>query len=234
MRRLTMMIPLALLGMVFGMFAQQPAANTGKAKAPPPRPDALFFQENWTAKTNEHVSVSQASLGNPNLELKLYGSGKDMDTVAENGGPLHVWTGNCSLPCGLTFREKNNYVDLSALAKIRWTVKVSGFHKVQPILKLADGTYLIGDEKDGSTVDFQDLEFWIKDVRWLKLDAEHLAPKGEFLPNPDLTRVDEVGFVDLMVGAGHGPGEYIDVGKVEVYGKPVKRGTAVSGGSAGR
>ena len=89
--KLTMMVPLALLGMVFGMFAQQPSANTGKAKAPPPRPDAVFFQENWTAKTNEHVSVSQASLGNPNLELKLYGSGKDMDTVAENGGPLHVY-----------------------------------------------------------------------------------------------------------------------------------------------
>jgi hypothetical protein len=189
----------------------------------------LAFREKWTAPGNEHFSVSQKSLGNPDLELHLYGSGKDMDTVAENGGPLHVWTGNCLSPCGLTFRDKSNYVDLTGLSRIRWTVKVSGFHKVQPILKLADGTYLIGDQASGSTVDFQDLEFWIQDVRWMKLDAAHLAPKGYFLRDPDLSKVDEIGFVDLMVGAGHGPGAYSDVGTVEVYGKLVKR-TGVRGG----
>jgi hypothetical protein len=211
-----------LVGTVLGVFAQQ-AAKEAQAKTPPPRPDPLVFRETWTAPTNEHVSVSQKSIANPNLELHLYGSGKEMDTVLENGGPLHVWSGNCSSPCGLTFRDKNNYVDMTGLARIKWTVKVSGFHKVQPILKLADGSYLIGDQMSGSVIDFQDIEFWIKDVRWMKLDAEKLAPKGFFLPNPDLSKIDEIGFVDLMVGAGHGPGAYIDVGTVEVYGKAVKR-----------
>ena len=216
--------PMVLLGIALGVSGQETTKNVAKqTKASPPKPAPLFFRENWTANTNDHVSLSQKSVGNPNLELHIYGSGKDMDTVAENGGPLHVWTGNCFSPCGLTLRDRTNYVDLTGLSRIRWTVKVSGFHKVQPILKLNDGTYLIGDQASGSTVDFLDIEFWIQDVRWMKLDAEKLAPKGYFLPNPDLSKVDEVGFVDLMSGAGHGPGAYIDVGKVEVYGNAVKR-----------
>ena len=39
----------------------------------------------------------------------------------------------------------------------------------------------------------------------------------------DLTKVDAVGFADLMPGSGHGAGGYINVGKIEVYGAPVKR-----------
>ena len=27
----------------------------------------------------------------------------------------------------------------------------------------------------------------------------------------------------LMPGSGHGPGGYVNVGRIEVYGKPVKR-----------
>src|ERR1700752_2249720 len=154
-RRITI-ITTALGAFVFGLFAQSNGGAAKQAKTPPPRPDPLAFNELWKAPTNEHVSVSQASLSNPNLLLHLYGSGKDMDTVAENGGPLHVWTGNCFSPCGLTFSDKKNYIDLTGLSRIKWTVKVSGFHKAQPILKLADGSYLIGDQANGSVVDFQD------------------------------------------------------------------------------
>jgi len=40
---------------------------------------------------------------------------------------------------------------------------------------------------------------------------------------PDLSKVDEVGFTDLMPGSGHGPGGWSDVAFIEVYGRPVKR-----------
>ena len=40
---------------------------------------------------------------------------------------------------------------------------------------------------------------------------------------PDLSKVDEIGFADLMPGSGHGPGGWINVSRIEVYGKPIKR-----------
>jgi hypothetical protein len=60
-------------------------------------------------------------------------------------------------------------------------------------------------------------------VRWLKLDAERLVTTGNFVDKPDLSKVDEVGFVDLMPASGHGPGGWSDVAQIEVYGKPVPR-----------
>lgn len=41
--------------------------------------------------------------------------------------------------------------------------------------------------------------------------------------NPDLSKVDEAGFVDLTPGSGHGVGGYVNVAHIQVYGSPVKR-----------
>ena len=134
-----------------------------------------------------------------------------------------MWTGLCTTPTALAFRDKNNYVDLTGLARIRWLTKVSGFHKVQPIVKLADGTWLVGDHADGSTVDWLESDFSVSEVRWLKLDINKIVTKGLWVQHPDLSKVDEVGFVDLLPGSGHGAGGWSDVAWFEVYGTPVKR-----------
>jgi hypothetical protein len=42
----------------------------------------------------------------------------------------------------------------------------------------------------------------------------------------NLSKVDEIGFADLTPGSGHGQGGYSDVGRIEVYGKPVPRSVA--------
>ena len=60
-------------------------------------------------------------------------------------------------------------------------------------------------------------------VRWLRLDISAVVTKGNFVDKPDLSKVDEIGFVDLAPGSGHGPGGWIDVAAFEVFGKPVKR-----------
>ena len=69
-------------------------------------------------------------------------------------------------------------------------------------------------------------EFSIAEVRWLKLDINKVVTKGNWVEHPDLSKVDEVGFADLLPGSGHGPGGWSDVASVEVYGKPVKREAA--------
>ena len=55
--------------------------------------------------------------------------------------------------------------------------------------------------------------------------ARHLArrDRGKRGRSPDLSRVDEVGFADLLPGSGHGWGGFVNVGRIEVYGKPVAR-----------
>ena len=45
-----------------------------------------------------------------------------------------------------------------------------------------------------------------------------------FVESPDLSKVDEVGFVDLMPGSDHGSSGYVNVAPFELYGTPVKRG----------
>jgi hypothetical protein len=111
-------------------------------------------------------------------------------------------------------------------------VKQSGFHEVRPVLKLADGTYLVGDHADGwvDAFDWYVSEILIGSVRWRKLDPERVvttlgAPANAvgWVERPDLSRVDEVGFVDLMPGSSHGNGGFSDVAWIEVHGRPVPR-----------
>ena len=58
----------------------------------------------------------------------------------------------------------------------------------------------------------------------MKLDIEKVQTKGVLLDKVDLSKIDEIGFVDLTPGSGHGLGGFSDVGRIEVYGKSVSRG----------
>jgi hypothetical protein len=97
------------------------------------------------------------------------------------------------------------------------------------LLKLANGNYLVGDLNDGYTRDWHVREFSLADLRWRRLDPETVVtmtgPNAQWITSPDLSRVDEVGFVDLMPGSGHGNGGWSDLAWIEVYGKPVPRGS---------
>jgi hypothetical protein len=46
---------------------------------------------------------------------------------------------------------------------------------------------------------------------------------GTLVEHVDLSKVDEIGFIDLMPGSGHGPGGWSDVAQIEVYAKAVPR-----------
>jgi hypothetical protein len=224
------LIPFAIAGLAL---AQQPAEQSSQPAPAAVRPGErsgsrtpLFFRETWKTVKSEHAAT-QDQVSNANLELKLYGpSANDVQAVGnadDPSNPPHVWTGLCTAPVAVALRDKDNYVDLTGLARVRWQTKVSGFHKVRPIVKLADGTWLVGDQADGSTVDWHDSEFSISEVRWLKLKVDKVVTTGNFVKDPDLSKVDEIGFADLLPSSGHGPGGWSDVAAFEVYGKAVKR-----------
>lgn len=232
-RRVLCTMTVAVMALTAGTLAQAPAGR-GRGRGPAPTRPPVFFSESWKAlptPTDDHGEwpASQAGVANPNLVLSLYGpSGKDITLVAVRGNPdvypLNLWTGVTTSPIGATLRDKDNYVDLSeALAKIRWTIRTSGFHQVRPLIKLADGTYLVGDRTTGPVGDFVQSDISIPDVRWMKVDAARMVTVGNLIDRPDLTKVDEVGFADLMPGSGHGNGGWVNVAKIEVFGRPVKR-----------
>ena len=82
----------------------------------------------------------------------------------------------------------------------------------------------MGDHAAGYSTDWVESEIQLVDVRWRNLNIENvIEARGDYwVENPNLSRVEEIGFTDLMRGGGHGaPGSRIDW--IEVYGKPVPR-----------
>jgi hypothetical protein len=213
-----------LLCAPIGAFAQQPEER-GPGRGPAPQPPTLIFKETWKQAPG-NVPVTQDFVTNPDLQLTLYGTGKEDFGVTSEGNVPHIWTGLCAAACALTLSQKENFIDLTGKAKIRWYTKTSGFHEVRPVLKLADGTLLVGNHVDANMLDYLESEFYVSDVRWLKLDPATVRTKGTLLDKVDLSKVDGVGFADLSPGSGHGTGGYSDVAWIEVYGKPVKRSPA--------
>lgn len=224
MRRLTFSSALIVVVLVGDVFAQ------GTPQTRPP----LFLSESWkglSTPPDDHGAwpASQQGVANPNLQLTLHGtSGKEIQLVAVRGSadvyPVNLWTGTTTSPSAATLRDRNNFVDLTnPLAKIRWVVRTSGFHQVRPVIKLADDTWLVGDRPTGPSADFNETDISIADLRWMKLDIARVVAVGNWIDHVDLSKVDEVGFADLMPGSGHGAGGYVNVGRIEVYGKPVKR-----------
>ena len=105
---------------------------------------------------------------------------------------------------------------------------------MQPVVKLADGTMLIGEYQAVSIPIMAEFDFSLSGMRWIKLDPERVvtvnagalsggAPNEIWFQKPDLSKVDEVGFATLMPSSGHGNGGFINVAQFEVWGKAVPR-----------
>jgi|SRR5690349_14436314 hypothetical protein len=196
----------------------------------------LFFREDWkldtsvpnmnTADEPEHT-IGQGDLANTNLEVHLYGDkiGPRIADQTYNDHLTYAMTLLCTSNCAITLRDKKNDVDLTGVATIRWRTRISGFHYLHPIVKLADGTWLIGDKAASFSTNWVESEIQLLDVRWRRLDIEDVVEgrDGYWVDYPDLSRVEEIGFTDLMRGAGHGSGGGSRVDWIEVYGKPVPR-----------
>jgi hypothetical protein len=227
--RLIVIIILAVSLKAVSVYAQRGAPQ------PPAAPELLF---NMTMQNETRLPLGQDSITTPNMEIHLYGDGKNIIVAVGKGANFpRTFFGLCEKPCGFTLHDPNNYFDLRGKANIRFTTIVSGFHRVRPIIKLADGTLLIGDQAEGSTADYHQYEISFSDCRWLKLDpVRGVTLGGTWVETPDLSKVDEVGYFDILPGSGlhtegvpveklpaPPAGGWIAVSSFELWGKPVKR-----------
>jgi hypothetical protein len=171
-----------------------------QAAAGPAAPVLLL---NLTLQNQTRLPLTLSSVTTPNVEVQLYGDGKNI-IVATGAGPQfpRLFFGLCTGPCGFTLRDKDNSFDLRGRASIRFTTIVSGFHRVRPIIKLADGTLLVGDQAEGSTTDYHQYDISFGDCRWLRLDPARGVTLGGTWVQPDLSKVDEVGVFDVIPGSG--------------------------------
>ena len=211
-----------------GIFAQEPGAGAGAAKGkggarPAPQPPQLVLKEVWKDGPG-NVPLTPDAVTNSDLVLAQYpGTNKEDFGITAEGGVPHIRTGLCASSCALTLSSKTNLFDLTGKAHIRWYLKTSGFHRVHPVLKLADGSFVIGDYAAEEVFDYKVFEFFPSQVHWLKLDMPKVQTKGTLLDKVDLSKVEAVGFADLTPGSGHGLGGFSDMGWMEVYGKAVAR-----------
>ncbi len=204
----------------------------------------LIFKVEWVRPPSQtgQTQMVQENVADPNVEVKWYGPGaKKMLTTGTPGSenaPFGIWSGECDAPFVITFRHKLNNLDLSGLSRIRWSTKTSGFHVVRPVVKLTNGVMLVGDYAEMHVPMATQTDFTLAGMRWLRLDPARavtiapgdanppgtiLAPNETWVVNPDLTKVEEFGFADLMPASGHGTGGYIQLHNIEVYGKAVPR-----------
>jgi len=232
---------LVILGLGLSMFGQQ-GAPVPKDK---PKVAALLFREDFKAGKEHEVQFTGDLLTNPNLELKKYGPGAKPGSTDQSGllisneldpatGKMQslVWTGVVQGPWAVMLRDKNNVLDLRDTGKVHWRVRPRQFHELRLLIKLTDGTLLAADYAEPGSTYSRENEIFLSDIpRWRTINPETMAeakPKagaGIWTYDVDLGKVDEIGFSDLMAGAGHGAlGGNTAVDWIEVYGQPVKRG----------
>src|SRR5262249_9381251 len=129
----------ALAGAALAQAPARPPAAAGAPAAPGARPAApaenpqrapLLWKEEWkqNADGKEGPLNLTGSVGNPDLELKLYGAGAKLNMLGKNGddgNPAHVFSGESTSQMAFAFHSKKGSADLSGLSRIRVNTKMS-------------------------------------------------------------------------------------------------------------
>jgi hypothetical protein len=225
-----LLIVVGFIVMASAVHAAQAPAGRGQAASTPPaatRPP-LLFKEEWREPRfeGERTDVNQRFtpyvVTNERIEAKLYGSDSHVIRAAQHEGRIDLWTGMATSPVAVTLRDKRNYVDLTGLARLRWIVRTNAIHTLYPVVKLADGTMIVGNRGVSTDGEFLQVEVAFGGMKWFKLDPAKVVVLLEVV-NPDLSKVDEVGLATLAPAGGHGIAGSANFSTVELFAKPVPR-----------
>lgn len=240
-------VAIGLVAMAAGVFGQQapapagregaapqgqaPAAPTGGLQRDPVAP--LLYSETWRQPaytgdlTDEKRRATQGAVTNAQLELKTYGPSAALIGVRQQEGRFDLWTGQTTSGVAVLLRHKGSFVDLTGISKVRAIVRTNALHVIYPMLRLADGTYIAGSRGVDTEGHFVSTEWAYggavgAPMRWYTVDPVKLVT-GRTVANPDLSRVDEVGWVDFMPAGGGGQAGWMNISTVEVYARGVPR-----------
>ncbi len=183
----------------------------------------LLFREDWK-ETPATTPVTQEHVANPDIVVARRGPAEAQIRKSHHpqipDDPFYVWSGDTEATWAISLRHRTLDFDLSGAAKIRWRAKQSGYRQLRVIVRLADGRWLVSDQADGEAAEWRVCEFNLAQVTWRVLDIEKVV-EGNPEPNPDLRRIEEIGFTDLMRGGRSPASSRLDW--IEVYGRAVAR-----------
>jgi hypothetical protein len=136
----------------------------------------------------------------------------------------------------ITVSDPANYWDLRLPGKVMLRTRHTGFCQTHIVIKTADGKWYASEEGSGESSVWMNRDYILADLHWRNLTMEdkptNANPARKADPNravivptsiaaPDLGKVEEIGFSDLM------PGGFIPattrVNSWAVYGKKVPR-----------
>ncbi len=194
----------------------------------------LLFEEKWT-RAPQAQPMTQANLGNQNLTLHLYG---DVEGIRKTYHPTedYTYTGETRTNWALTVSDPKFLWDLTGSGKMMLRTRNSGYRFLHIVIKTADGRYFVSEESSGESSAWMNVEYVLSDLHWRSLlmtdtptnASNKRAPDPKLVPiipqakaSPDLGKVEEVGFSDLM------PGGWIPstsrVNAFALYGKKISR-----------
>ena len=234
--RMVLVLALAVVaGSIYSALPMLPVLDV-QAQAQEARP-ALLFREEWKQDSsalgnptsshanpdNQYNLAGQSAVANPDLEVNLYGFKANDVTVYAHEGRIDLWTGLVGAPVAVTLKHRNSYLDLTGLARVRAIVRTNNLHVLHPVVRMPDGMLIVGSQTIGTNGAFLTAEVSFNNQRWFTLDPEEVATSSEITEDLDFSRVDEVGFVDLAPGGGHGNSGWVNISTVEVYANAVPR-----------
>lgn len=194
----------------------------------------LLFHEAWT-RAPLTQPMTQENLGNQFLTLHLYGNANEIRKTMHPTDD-YTYTGEATTNWAITLSDKKNLWDLSGNARIRLKTQNSGYRVVHVVIKTADGKYYASEEGSGESSSWIEREYVFSDLHWRNLlmtdtptnASNRRQPDPKRVPiiptskaSPDLTKVDEVGFSDLVAG-GWIPAT-ARVAALDLYGKAIPR-----------
>ena len=179
----------------------------------PSDPAKLLFHEAWT-RAPMAQPMRQDNLGNQHLTLHIYGNA---DEIRKTFHPDedYTYTGETVGNWALTVSDKTSFWNLAADGRVRFKTRNSGYRFLHVVIKTADGRYFVSEEGAGESTAWIETDYILSDLHWRNLmmtdtptnASNRRAPDPKRVPivatskaTPDLSRIGEVGFSDLMPG----------------------------------
>jgi hypothetical protein len=173
----------------------------------------LIFEETWNNLPMAQP-MTQAHLSNRNLTLHLYG---DVSAIRKSAHPTenYTYTGESVTNWAVTFSEPGSLYNLSRNGKVRLKTRNSGWRLTHIVIRTADGRYFVSEEGNGESTYWIERDYILADLTWRNLMMEdrptnasnQRQPDPKRTPiiptsrgTPDLTKIEEIGFSDLMPG----------------------------------